>query len=111
MKGGPGLQSGGKFRSGAVTGWTFNRQDLVLGSQAVMRIQGIFVWIRIRTGCGSGSFYFHRWPPRDANKKLILKNFFCILLFEGTFTSFFNEKSQKRIVALFAFGRNLNFTL
>jgi hypothetical protein len=34
----------------------------------------------------------------DANKKLILKNkFFCVLLFEGTFTSFFKEKSQKEV--------------
>jgi hypothetical protein len=29
---------------------------------------------------------------QDANKKLILKKFFCILLFEGTFTSFFKGK-------------------
>jgi hypothetical protein len=26
---------------------------------------------------------------QDANKQLIKKKFFCILLFEGTFTSFF----------------------
>jgi hypothetical protein len=29
---------------------------------------------------------------QDANKK-----FFCILLFEGTFTSFFKDKNSKRI--------------
>jgi hypothetical protein len=47
-------------------------------------------------GSGSGSCYFHHWPW-DANKKLIyLKKFFCILLFEGSFTSFFNDKKSKR---------------
>jgi hypothetical protein len=30
--------------------------------------------------------------PQGANKKLIKKKFFCILLFEGTFTSFFKGK-------------------
>jgi hypothetical protein len=36
---------------------------------------------------------------QDANKKLIfLTKFFCLLLFEGTFTSFFKDKkSQKRV--------------
>jgi hypothetical protein len=34
---------------------------------------------------------------QDANKKLIFSNkFFCILLFEGTFTSFFKDKKAKR---------------
>jgi hypothetical protein len=33
---------------------------------------------------------------QDANKKLILKKFFCSLLFEGTFTSFFKDKKFKR---------------
>ncbi len=34
---------------------------------------------------------------QDVNKKLILKKkFFCILLFEGTFTSFFKSKKSKR---------------
>jgi hypothetical protein len=36
---------------------------------------------------------------QDANKKLKMptkKKFFCILLFEGTFTSFFNGKKSKR---------------
>ncbi len=47
-------------------------------------------------GTGSGSCYFHHWPW-DANKKLIyLKKFFFILLFEGTFTSFFKDKKSKR---------------
>jgi hypothetical protein len=32
---------------------------------------------------------------QDANKKLILKKFFCVLLFEGTFTSFFKNKKSK----------------
>jgi hypothetical protein len=34
---------------------------------------------------------------QDANNKLIKKKkFFCILLFEGTFTSFFKGKTSKR---------------
>jgi hypothetical protein len=32
---------------------------------------------------------------QDANKKLIYKRFFCILIFEGTFTSFFKDKKSK----------------
>jgi hypothetical protein len=35
--------------------------------------------------------------PEEANKKQIsLKKFFCILLFEGTFPSFFKDKKSKR---------------
>jgi hypothetical protein len=34
---------------------------------------------------------------QDANKKLILKKLFCLLLFEGTFTSIFKDKSQKEV--------------
>ncbi len=30
------------------------------------------------------------------NQKLIFKKFFCLLLFEGTFTSFFKDKKSKR---------------
>jgi hypothetical protein len=33
---------------------------------------------------------------QDANKKLFKKKFSCILLFEGTFTSFFKDKKSKR---------------
>jgi hypothetical protein len=39
---------------------------------------------------------------RDANKTLIKKKFFCLLLFEGTFTSFFKDKkSESRFFLLF----------
>jgi len=35
---------------------------------------------------------------QDANKKLIFNTkFFCLLLFEGTFTSFFKDKKSKRV--------------
>jgi hypothetical protein len=35
---------------------------------------------------------------QDASKKLIFKqNFFCLLLFEATFTSIFNDKKSKRV--------------
>jgi hypothetical protein len=33
---------------------------------------------------------------QDAIKKLILYKFICLLLFEGTFTSFFKENKSKR---------------
>jgi hypothetical protein len=33
---------------------------------------------------------------QDANKKLTKIFFFCLLLFEGTFTSFFKDKNSKR---------------
>jgi hypothetical protein len=36
---------------------------------------------------------------QDANKKQIsCKNFFCLLLFEGTFTSLFKDKKSKKEV-------------
>jgi hypothetical protein len=35
---------------------------------------------------------------QDASKKLIfLHNFFCLILFEGTFTSFNKDKKSKRV--------------
>jgi hypothetical protein len=34
---------------------------------------------------------------QDANKKRIKKKF-CLLLFEGTFTSFFKDKKSKRVI-------------
>jgi hypothetical protein len=35
---------------------------------------------------------------QDAKQKRIFKNnFFCLLLFEGTFTSFFKDKKSKRV--------------
>jgi hypothetical protein len=34
---------------------------------------------------------------QGANKKLIKKKFFCLLFFEGTFTSFFNDKKSKKV--------------
>jgi hypothetical protein len=49
-------------------------------------IQASDQWIRSRI----------RIPDlQDANKKLIKKKFFCLLLFEGTFTSFFKDKKSK----------------
>jgi hypothetical protein len=35
---------------------------------------------------------------QEASNKLIFEhNFFCLLLLEGTFTSFFKEKKSKRV--------------
>jgi hypothetical protein len=63
--------------------------------------------------CGSGSCYADPClclmdpdsdldPPifiidlQEANKKVSKKKFFCLLLFECTFTSFFKDKKSKR---------------
>jgi hypothetical protein len=36
---------------------------------------------------------------QDANKKLIFSaKFFCLLLFEGTFKSFFKDKKSKEVI-------------
>ncbi len=45
---------------------------------------------------GSGSCYFRHWPSRCQQKTNLKKMFFCLLLFEGTFTSFFKDKKSKR---------------
>ena len=40
-------------------------------------------------------FYFRHWPSRCQQKTNLKKQFFCIILFEGIFTSFFKgRKSQ-----------------
>ncbi len=73
-------------------------------SKAVLRIHDILVWIRIRIQIrgsmpltnGSGSCYFRHWPSRCQQKTNFYFLFLiCLLLFEGTFTSFFKDKSQK----------------
>ncbi len=50
----------------------------------------------LTNGSGSGSFYFHHWPSRCQQKKNFFKKLFCIVLFEGTFTSFFKGNKSKR---------------
>jgi hypothetical protein len=62
----------------------------------VFRIHDFLVWIRIRgsgSGCRSGPYYFRHWPSRNQQKT---NKFFCWLLFEGIFTSFFKGKKSKR---------------
>ncbi len=64
--------------------------------EKVLRIRDILVRIRIResmppSGSGSGSCYFCHWPSRR-QQKTIVPQFFCLLLFEGTFTPFFKDK-------------------
>ncbi len=66
-----------------------------------MRTHDILVWIRIwirvsmpltnGSGCGSGSCYFRRWLSSCQQKTNFLFRFFCWLLFESTFTSFFKD--------------------
>jgi hypothetical protein len=51
-------------------------------------------WIRIRILDPDPAIFVI--DLQDARKKLLFKHhFFCLLLFGGTFTSFFKEKSQK----------------
>jgi hypothetical protein len=76
-------------------------RNKVMFTEPVLRIHDILVWIRIRIResmphtNGSGSFCFHHLPSR-CQQKTNLKKFFCILLFEGTFASFFKGKKSKR---------------
>ena len=48
------------------------------------------------SGFGSGSCYFRHSPSRHQQITNLKKKFFCSLLFEGTFTSFFKDKKSKR---------------
>ncbi len=64
--------------------------------RALLRIHEILLRIRMRTGIpgsiplingsGCGSCYFHKRSSR----------FFCLLLFDATFTSFFKDEKSKR---------------
>ncbi len=62
--------------------------------------RGILVRIRIRGSVplanGSGSWYFRQWPSRWQLKINFFPTFFCLLLFEATFTSFFIGKKSHR---------------
>jgi hypothetical protein len=79
-------------------------------------IHDILMWIRIRGSMpltidpnpGSGSCYFRHWPSRCL-QKLIFKQFFFLLLFEDTFTSFFKDKKYKRSNKTVGFKVFLNF--
>ncbi len=85
----------------------------------MLRICDILVRIRIRgsmpltngsgSGFWSGSCYFRHWPsrpqPKNNNKK-----FFCSLLLEGTFASFFEDKKSKRSHKKSQNSRNQGFS-
>ncbi len=89
-----------RHRSASLFGSGFNWGS-ESGSRPVLRIHDILLWIRIRgsmpltngsgSGCGYGSCYFCHWPSRFQQKT----KFFYLLLFEGTFTSFFRDKKSK----------------
>ncbi len=56
---------------------------------------------RIRTlpltyGYGSGSCFFRQWLTKCQQKTIFFSKYFCLLLFEGTFTSVFIGKKSKR---------------
>ena len=63
--------------------------------KSVLRIHDILVWIRIH-----GSCYFLHWPSRGQQKTIFKTRFFYFLLFEGTFSSFFKEKSHKEVTTM-----------
>jgi hypothetical protein len=75
----------------------------------VFRTHDILVWIRIRicrsmpvtNGSGSGFCYFRHRPLRCQPKTNFLKQFFCSLLFEGTFTLSQKESQNSRIPDFF----------
>jgi hypothetical protein len=76
-------------------------------SRTAASVHDILVWIRIRgsmpltNGSGSGSgfglFLFSLLTFNLPTKTNLKKQFFCILIFKGTFTSFFKGKSQKEV--------------
>ncbi len=70
-----------------------------LSSVPVLRIHDILVRIRIRGTVPlikrSGSCFFCHWSSRH-QQITSFSQFFCLLLFEGTFTSFFKDKNWQR---------------
>ncbi len=67
----------------------------------VFRIHDILVWIRIRVRI-SGPMpltngQFSSLTFKMPTKTNFLANFFCLLLYEGTLTSFFTDKKSKRV--------------
>ncbi len=75
----------------------------------VLRIHDILLWIRIwirgsmPLTNGSGSCYFRHWSSR-CQQKIVFFKFSCLLLFEGTFTSFFKDKKSKKSLSLMIEG-------
>ncbi len=65
------------------------------GLKAVLRIHDILVWILIRLMDPNvdPSIFVINLP--DCNKNNLKKKIFCLLLFEGTFTSFYKGKKSK----------------
>ena len=62
---------------------------LAVVSQSVLRIHEILMWIRILA--------IFVIDLQETIKKLIfVTKFFCFILFEGTFTSFFTDKKVKK---------------
>ncbi len=88
---------------------TYYSENQAFCFEPELRIHDILGWIRIRgsmpltngSGSGSdpdpGSCYFRHWPSRCQQKTNFLTQFFCLLLFEATFTSFFKDKMSKRV--------------
>jgi hypothetical protein len=73
---------------------------------AVLRIHDILGWIRFRIRGSMPLTKIDLDPDpaifvidlQDTRKKLTFQhNFFCLLLFEATFTSFFTHKKSKRV--------------
>ncbi len=42
--------------------------------------------------------FFRHWPSRCQQKTYFLHNFFCLFLFEATFTKFFKDKKSNRVI-------------
>jgi hypothetical protein len=61
--------------------------------------------------CGPDPSFFHHWPSRYQQKTNFFQKFFCIVLFEGTFTSFFKDKKSKEVKKLYKSRFFYNFCL
>jgi hypothetical protein len=86
-------------RPGKGLGRQTHVQDLVsahICRTPVLRIHDFLVWIRIRI------LPFLSLTFKTPTKNLFFKKFFCLLLFEGSFTSFFKvKKLESRFFLLF----------
>ncbi len=66
-------------------------------SLPVFRTHDIFVWIRIRGSMPLVQLFSSLTFKMPTKKQIWNKNlFFCLLLFEGTFTSFFRDKEVQK---------------
>jgi hypothetical protein len=101
--------SGGPINSGPQSSGHSELQTSWFTLEEVFRIHGNLMWIRIRSGSADPGLWLMQPDSdpdpaifvidlQDANiKKFFVKNFFCLLVFEGAFTSFLKDKKSKEV--------------